>query len=104
MGRSDIGHPEVIAVATSEITSVEVRTIDGEVWLNARHVTQRLRELAAENREAAAGYGDPIPNDNYPAVVGFYAAAQRFDETADRIDLAVIEHISESGHGQDLEA
>lgn len=79
---------------SQDVTSVEVRTIDGEVWLNARHVTQRLRELAAENRQAATTYGDPIPEEHYPTVVGFHAAAQRFDENADRIDLAVIEHIS----------
>lgn len=80
----------------TDITSVEVRTIDGQTWLNARHVTQRLREIATENRNAAATYGDPIPDDDYPTVVGFHAAALRLDETADRIDLAIIEHISDT--------
>lgn len=82
---------------SADITSVEVRTIDGQTWLNARQVTQRLREIATENRDAAAAYGDPFPDDDFPTVVGFHAAAQRLEETADRIDLAIIEHISTLG-------
>jgi hypothetical protein len=91
-------------MSTDEITSVEVRTIDGETWLNARHVTQRLRELAQENRDASLALTGirsadddlPLNEDDYVKAVMFHAAAQRFDETADKLDLAVIEHISKT--------
>lgn len=82
---------------SDQVTALRLRTLDGDVFINARDLTARIREIGNESRTAAEAYGDPIddPDVNYPTVLAFHAIAVRLDELADRIDLAIIAHVSE---------
>jgi hypothetical protein len=77
-------------------TALRLKAVNGDIYVNARDLTARIREIAGENEAASAEYGDPADelDDGFATALAFHAIAVRLDELADQIDLSIIELLS----------